>query len=198
MKPIQVYNQTTQGLPSWAKGVIAVTVLAGAAFIAYKVYKLLNTTVTNITDRKDEKETIKLVDKEIKAKIKAGDSPTFNLSSYKSTANSIAEKVQGCLDEAKETEVIKLIIARVKKPLDWMLLSQAFDTRKIDNCGIWPIDGGDTNFELGNLLKTKFTTKTQPTNKIQVDNFYYDTAKSGEKTTFDILNIWLKKINVFI
>ena len=39
MKPIQVYNQTTQGLPSWAKGVIAVGVTAGAIWLIVKGYK---------------------------------------------------------------------------------------------------------------------------------------------------------------
>jgi hypothetical protein len=39
MKPIQVYNQTTQGLPSWAKGVIAVGVTAGAIWLMVKGYK---------------------------------------------------------------------------------------------------------------------------------------------------------------
>ena len=199
MKPSQASNQTTEGLPSWAKGIIAVTVLAGAAFVAYKVYKLLNTAVTNITEGKDEKETIRLVEKEIKEKIKAGDSPSFSLSSYKSTANSIAEKMQGCHDEKNEIEVIKLVIKQVKKPLDWLLLSQAFDKRKIDNCGIWPLDGGDTFYELGNLLKTELKTKTQPTTaNIQVDNFLYDTKVSGVKKTYDILDIWLKKIKIKI
>jgi hypothetical protein len=39
MKPIQVYNQTTQKLPTWAKGVIALGVTAGAIWLMVKGYK---------------------------------------------------------------------------------------------------------------------------------------------------------------
>jgi hypothetical protein len=39
MKPLQVYNQTTQKLPTWAKGVIALGVTAGAIWLMVKGYK---------------------------------------------------------------------------------------------------------------------------------------------------------------
>jgi hypothetical protein len=192
MKPLQVYNQTTQGLPSWAKGVIAVSVIAAVGIVAYKVYKL----VSNIGEGKDEKVVLDLVDKEIKEKIKTGDSLSKPLSTYASTANAIEEKLQGCELSAKpEVEVIKLVIGQVKKPIDWLQLTKAFGKRKIDDCG-W----GSTDYELGNLLKNQLDQYLDNmTGKIvKADNFIYNQDVSGIKTTFDILNIYLKKIGVNI
>ena len=194
MKPLQVYNQTTQGLPSWAKGVIAVSVIAAVGIVAYKVYKL----VSNIGEGKDEKVVLDLVDKEIKDKIKAGESLTKPLSTYASTANAIEEKLQGCELSAKpEVEVIKLVIGQVKTPLDWLQLTKAFGKRKIDNCGV---GNGETIYELGNLLKDQLDQYLDSmTGKIvKADNFIYNQDVSGIKTTFDILNIYLKKIKVYI
>ena len=192
MKPLQVYNQTTQGLPSWAKGVIAVSVIAAVGIVAYKVYKL----VSDIGEGKDEKAVLNLVDKEIKDKIKAGESLSKPLSTYASTANAIEEKLKGCELSAKpEVEVIKLVIGQVKKPIDWLQLTAAFGKRKIDDCG-W----GSTDYELGNLLKNQLDQylDLQTGGEVKADNFYYSQKVSGIKTTFDILNIYLKKIGVNI
>lgn len=195
IKKSQASNQSTEGLPSWAKGIIAVTVLAGAAFVAYKVYKL----VSNIGEGKDEKAVLNLVDKEIKDKIKAGDSLSKPLSTYASTANAIEEKLKGCeLSAEPEIAVIKLVIGQVKKPIDWLQLTAAFGKRKIDDCG-W----GSTDYELGNLLKdqlvAKITKLSSPTFKIiKQDNFYYNVDISGSKTTLEILQVYLKSIGVSI
>jgi hypothetical protein len=187
MKPLQVYNQTTQGLPSWAKGVIAVSVIAAVGIVAYKVYKL----VSNIGEGKDEKVVLDLVDKEIKDKIKAGESLTKPLSTYASTANAIEEKLKGCDSPKSEIDVIKLVIGQVKTPIDWLQLTKAFGKRKIDNCS-W----GSTDYELGNLLKNELDWNVA--GEIKADNYYYNSKASGEKSTFDILNIYLKKIKVYI
>jgi len=197
MKPIQAYKQTTEGLPSWAKGVIAISVIAAVGIVAYKVYKL----VSNIGEVKDEKAVLNLVDKEIKDKIKAGDSLSKPLSTYASTANAIAAKLEGCETEPKpEIDVIKLVISQVKKPIDWLQLTKAFDIRKIDNCGIL---NGETSYELGALLKEQLDWKIKATSTtsekiIKQDNFYYNVDVSGSKTTFEILNIYLKQIGVNI
>jgi hypothetical protein len=189
MKPIQVYNQTTQGLPSWAKGVIAVSVIAAVGIVAYKVYKLLQVASTGT----DEKETIRLVDKEIKDKIKAGDSPSFALSKYNSTASSIETMLAGIETTGTEIKVIKEVIDTVKKPIDWLLLTRAFGKRNVPDA-FW----GSTPYELGGLLKEQLDQTLTSEFDVITPNFKYDPAKSGNKTSFDVLQIYLKKIGVQI
>ena len=189
MKPSQASNQSTQGLPSWAKGIIAVTVLAGAAFVAYKVYKFLQ----KAGEGKDEKETIRLVDVEIKEKIKAGDSPSFALSKYNSTASTIETLLAGFETEASEKKVVELVIDTVKKPIDWLLLARAFGKRNVDDAFF-----GTTAYDLGGLLKEQLDHIQSVTNNINTPNFKHSKLINGKKTYYEILKVYLDKIGVKI
>lgn len=180
-------------LPIYVKLAIGISIVGVVGFVAYKIYKK----VQGIGESKDEQKVLDLVDKELKDKLKAGDSLSKPLSTYQSTANAIEEKLKGCETIGTEVDVIKLVIGQVKKPIDWLQLTKAFGKRKIDDCGPW----GDTDYELGNLLKDQLdstVTLTYGGPEIKADNFTYNVVKSGTKKTFDILNIYLKKIGVNI
>jgi hypothetical protein len=183
------YNKGGSILPPYVKLAIGISIIGVVGFAAYKIYK----SISGIGGGKDENKVLDLVDKELKDKIKAGDSLSKPLSTYQSTANAIEEKLQGCETVISEIDVVKLVIGQVKKPIDWLQLTKAFGKRKIDNCG-WLT--GDTEYELGNLLKDQLDQV--PEGEIKADNFVYSTVKSGRKNTFDILKIYLTKIGVSI
>lgn len=193
MKKVQV------NLPIYVKLAIGISILGVAGFVTYKLYKKL----TSIGEGKDEQKVLDLVDKELKDKIKTGETLSKPLSTYQSTANAIEEKLKGCETVGTEIEVIKLVIGQVKKPIDWLQLVKAFGKRNIPDC----LGFASTQYELGNLLKdqldstvtwipTGFTTSVFK--EIKADNFTYNVVTSGSKKTFDILNIYLKKIGVNI
>lgn len=183
---------SNKGLPPWAKGLIAVSVTGVVIFVAYKLYKLLDKEKRQ--DRADAKDTVAETESEINRLLKAGQKPSKPISTYKSTASSIAEKLQGCESRvAPETDVIKMICSVVKKRLDWLVLVREFGVKQIDDCG-YP--SGSTEYELGKLLKDQLDWTFN--GKLEADGFNYDAKVSGNKTTFDILNIYLKKIGVTI
>jgi hypothetical protein len=188
MKKVQV------NLPIYVKLAIGISILGVAGFVTYKLYKKL----TSIGEGKDEQKVLDLVDKELKDKIKAGETLSKPLSTYQSTANSIEQKLKGCeTDPEPEVDVIKLVISQVKKPIDWLQLTKAFGKRNIPDC----LGFGSEQYELGNLLKEQLDWNLRSTGaitEVKADNFYYNVKVSGGKSTFDILNIYLKKIGVNI
>lgn len=184
-------NPTQTGLPAWAKGVIAVTLIGAGVFVAYKIYKFIEG--KDREEKKNAEDVIKEQDKEIKNEIKNGETPSKPLSTYKSTANTIFELLDGCELLASEIKVVQEVVKQVKKPLDWKILSREFGVRKVDDCGPW----GETTYELGNLLKTELDAKVSTT-MVVADGYTYNPIKSGAKTTFEILNIYLRKIGVTI
>tara|TARA_R110000868_G_scaffold181220_7_gene422073 strand:- start:950 stop:1516 length:567 start_codon:yes stop_codon:yes gene_type:complete len=188
MKKVQV------NLPVYVKLAIGLSILGVVGFVTYKIYKK----ITSVGEGKDEQKVLDLVDKELKDRIKAGETLSKALSTYQSTANSIEEKLKGCeLTDEPEVAVIKLVISQVKKPIDWLQLTKAFGKRKIPNC----LGFESTEYELGNLLKDQLDTKLTlfgVNTEVKADNFYYNVRTSGVKTTFDILNIYLKKIGVTV
>ena len=175
-------------LPPYVKLAIGVSIVGVSLFIAYKVYKAIKES----KDSQGIKDALKENEKEIKTLLNKGESTTKPLSVYNTTANSIAEKLSGCENVNTEVDVIKLITQVVKKPLDWNVLVKAFNKRTIDDCGPW----GETNYDLATLLKDQLDQTYNM--KVVGYGFVYDGTKSGSKKTFDILNIYLKKIGVTI
>jgi hypothetical protein len=183
------YNRGGGFLPPYIKFAIGISIVGVIGFIAYKLYKK----AADLGEGKDEKATLKLQDKELKEEMKKGETLSKSLSSYQSTANTIEQKLAGLETPKTEVEVVQLVINQVKKPIDWLQLSKAFGTRKIDNAG-WGT--GDTNYDLATLLKEQLDQ--QFGGKIVADNFVYDSAKSGYKTGYEVLNIYLKKFGITI
>lgn len=185
-------DNTKTGLPSWAKGVIAVALVGVGAFVLYKVYKFVEG-----SDRKRKKEAddvVKEQEKEIKAEINKGETPSRPLSTYKSSANTIFEYLNGAEKPSTEIKVIQEVVKQVKKPLDWKLLSREFGRRKVENWGGF----GDTEYELGTLLKEQLDSIVAPPTIVDAEGFRYNSIKSGKKTAFEVLNTYLKSIGVTI
>ena len=182
--------QVTQGLPSWAKGVIAVVAVGGVVFIGYKVYKLLQ----DITQGKDQRDVIKSVKQEIKQELDAGKNPSHPMSVYRSAVNQIKSNLNDCEANINdETNVIKLLTKVVKNNLDWKILQQEWDVKEVEDCAIWT----STKYELAELLQDQLDQKYVFTlGKLVGENFIYDPKTSGEKSTFDILKTYFNKIGV--
>ena len=186
-------DNTKTGLPSWAKGVIAVALIGVGAFVLYKVYKFVEGSDRRKTKEADD--VIKEQEKEIKAEINKGETPSRPLSTYKSSANTIFELLDGCETLSSEIKVIQEVVKQVKKPLDWKLLSREFGTKKVDNCG-WGT--GETPYELGTLLKEQLDSIVAPPTIVNAEGFRYNSITSGKKTAFEVLNTYLRSIGVTI
>ena len=174
------------GIPPLFKGIIAVVVVGGAAFLGYKIYKLIKSGA----ETKDQKAVGDAATKDLKEEIKKGETLSKPTSAYKSAANYIKNQLDGCDTVFNQTNVVNQIISVVKKPADWFYLVKTFDTKKIDNCGFLT---GDTDYDLPTLLKDQLDTNAT---QIKVDNFLYRPDKDGRKTFYQVLQMYLKKIGV--
>lgn len=177
MKPTKV--NYFQELPTWAKGVIGIAVVGGAALLAYKSYKWFQ-------DYKESQEAGASVDaaedefKDLDEK----DNLSFNKAAYVSLANDIAFKLSGCEMATTEVATIIAITRVVKKPIDWYYLVKVFGVRKIDDCPF-----GETPYSLPELLKDQLDTFTE----------YYNIPLVGSGFTtnsYSILESYLSKIGV--
>ena len=191
MNKVRYINVKDTGLPGWAVGIIAVTLVGGAAFIAYKVYKKLTEGQGGATtETEGVKAVLDEVQKELKNETKKGEVLSKPLSAYKSAANTIFQKLDGCDSIQAETEAIVTVINVVDKKIDWLELQNAFGRRKVDNCGIGT---GETEYDLATLLKEQLDGSPRA---IATKKFVYNSAKSGVRTGADILNLYLSKIGV--
>lgn len=125
-------NLQTQGLPSWAKGVIAIAVTGAAVFIGYKIYKL-------ITDKqgKEDKEREKDIEKDIDKSITKGNeklNANYTTAQYISYANSIFDELNGF--GAGSALVIEKTLMAMKNDLDVLNLIKAYGTRQRTVFGI--------------------------------------------------------------
>jgi hypothetical protein len=106
-----------QSLPSWAKGAVAVAVIAGIGIIGFVIYK-------NFKPRtKEEKE----LDKDEDTFISQGQKPSFPKSQYTAFADTIQqENLSWNTDEEKIYGIFK----QMKNDLDIVMLIQAFGERR--------------------------------------------------------------------
>jgi hypothetical protein len=180
--------QVTQGLPSWAKGVIAVVAVGGVVFIGYKVYKLLQ----DITQGKDQRDVIKSVKQEIKTELTQGAKPSHPMSTYRTAVNQIKNLLDDCESDINyELDVIKLLTRVVKTNLDWKILQQEWDVKEVEDC----FSPTTTKYELAELLQEQLDT-TLVTGGLVGDGFVYEASKSGRKKTIDILKTYFNKVGV--
>lgn len=136
-------------LPKWANGLLVVGSLVIVGTVAYYLYKKIK----KQEEEKSSKETVDLVDKELKNIQKQGgvnSTPSFTPSTYQTAANTIATMLDGCETAQTELKVIEIVANVIKRPIDWLTLVKAFGVRKIDNCGFGT---GDTTYDLPTLLK---------------------------------------------
>jgi len=138
-------NQYYQSLPSWAKGTLAVAVIAGIGILGFVIYK-------NFKPRtKEQKE----LDKDEDTFIEQGQKPSFPKSQYTAFADTIQqENLSFNTDEGKIYDIFK----QMKNDLDIILLIEAFGERRpqftLNNVGLVPFLNEDLNSsEIGEINK---------------------------------------------
>lgn len=125
-------NLQIQGLPSWAKGIIAITVTGTAVFLGYKIYKLV-TDKQGKEDKEREKDIEKDIDKSItKENVKLN--ANYTTAQYISYANSIFDELNGF--GAGSALVIEKALMAMKNDLDVLNLIKAYGTRQRTVFGI--------------------------------------------------------------
>jgi len=113
------------GLPSWAKGVLAVAVVAGIAGVVYVLYKKTK----DVKEDKTNKAENTAAESELSQEIRKGIKPTYPKSQYDSYANSIHEAMNG---SGTDENLIKRVFANLKNNADFLSLTSAYGTRTVD------------------------------------------------------------------
>ena len=179
-----------KGLPTWAKGIIAIAIVGGIGIVGYTIYKKLK----SVGDKgKDDtaKETEKLAAKDYNDLVKAGQKITFPPSAYAAANETIVKLLDGCESIFSEIKAIEEVIKVVKKPVDWYYLVKTFGQKDIDNCGYWQ---GETRYSLEGLLKEQLN---------QSKTYLFGATLGGWKcpagvyqNSKDILSAYLKTVGI--
>ncbi len=140
---------TDGGLPGWAKGVIAISLVGGIAVTAYLVY----TNLQKIGDGKDYKDTVKDSNSEL-VDLSKTEKPSFPDSQYSGWANSIFTMLTGC-DGYKNGPAVANILFQLKNTTDYLKLIKAFGVRDVEGC--W---SSDYKADLPTVLKKELMETT--------------------------------------
>jgi len=114
-------KETFNNLPQWAKGVIAVVLVGGAALITYKVYKSLSKT----GGEKDAEESLKDTNKDIKELSKI-EKPCCIPAQYGAYSDALFEAMHGM---GTDEDTILDVFGKMKNTIDVLYLIQAFGIR---------------------------------------------------------------------
>jgi hypothetical protein len=180
-------KQQVNTLPPWAKGLIAVALVGTAFYVVWQAKKLVEG-LKKTQGEKDSTSELNATQNELNQLQNQGEKLSFPLSNYSSSANTIANLLDGCETFTSELAAIEEVIKVVKKPIDWLQLQKSFGTKTIDNCG-WMT--GETPYALGSLLKEQLDSSGAYT--LNYPNY----KKSGfVLNSRDILSGYLKSIGV--
>lgn len=120
-------KESFQGLPQWAKGIIAIAVIGGIAYVGYKIYDAFSTGA--IAQRKEGKEE----ESELKTLIKSGNPPTLSRAELIAKANQLQAAFNGI---GHDFNGIIRVFIQVKNYADLLALISVYGVRKI-NSGIY-------------------------------------------------------------
>jgi len=142
----QFAKQSFTGLPPWAKGVIAVAIIGGIGYIAYKFLKAPGKIKEGQGNRQEENSANKDLDK----LISAGKGPTLSKTQYLQYANQLQSAMDGY---GTDNGAILKIFANVKNEADVLAIITAYGIRKISS-GTW---NPEPNYEgtLGGALSSE-------------------------------------------
>lgn len=128
-------KQSFTGLPTWAKGVIAVGILAGVGFIVYKVIKTIGDKEDREKNKRDKAE-INDVEKELN---KLNEDPSKKQTISTSEASGIANKLFAAMNGMGTTTTeIETQLLRLKNQADWLAVRAGYGTRTL-NSGVWGV-----------------------------------------------------------
>jgi hypothetical protein len=123
---------TDQGLPGWAKGVIAITLVAGIGIGVYVGFRFVKKKLGSA----DFKDTIKDGNSEL-VDLSKVEKASFPDSTYSGWANSIFTMLTGC-DAYKNETAVTNILFQLKNSTDWLKLQKAYGVREMEGC--WSSD----------------------------------------------------------
>ena len=144
-KALEVWS----GLPTWAKGIIAVGGLAIIYFTGKGIIKRL----ARAKESQDSKESVKDASNDRASLLRKGLKPSFPPTQYKGWANAIEQSFEGCdpfgnvtwgADSplgtvsywSKSGYNVAKIFAQLKNDVDFLTLVLAWGVRTYDECGI--------------------------------------------------------------
>lgn len=119
MEKSGVYKFYTE-LPTWAKGVFGVAVLAGVGLVGYGIYKKVHKT----SQEKQALEGVKDVNADIR-KLLQYEKPSYIQSQYSAFADALFEAMQGLGTEKS----LNTTFSKIKNTIDILYLNQAFGIR---------------------------------------------------------------------
>ena len=122
---------TGGGLPSWAKGILAV---GGAAVVFFVIRGILKK-VKEQSETKENRQTVIQQNQEKKDLENQGMKLTYPKSQYKAWADALENEFSGCDPFNKSRHLIFEITDKIKNDLDFLELQTAFNIRKYDQCG---------------------------------------------------------------
>jgi hypothetical protein len=114
-------KQSFTGLPSWAKGVVAIAAVGGVVYLVYKFQKS-GKTILKTPDEKTDQEEAKQQEEELQKELKKKPL-TYPLSQYKTFANVIEEATN---EEGTDEEAIYAIFRKLKSNADYLALQKAW------------------------------------------------------------------------
>ena len=146
-KALEIWN----GLPPWAKGVVAVGGLAAAYFAARGVINSIKRRIDTANSKRTQRE----FQDDLRRLASQGIRPTFLESQYRGWADQIEKQFSGC--DFKENifdmtdpllvwaggysgsgKLFVSITKNLRNDADFAALVTAYGVRTYDQCGIWP------------------------------------------------------------
>lgn len=137
-------------LPTWAKGIIAVGVLGGIAYIGYKIIKKAE----QVADTKYGKNDLSDVGSTLKELAKKGIKPQLTDGQLAVMAGTLRESFEGCMTNNDD---IDNVFRKCTNEADVLSLIQKYGMRKYDACN-WEFDFGDKEYTLPQALNSEGNT----------------------------------------
>lgn len=126
-KVIEIWN----GLPTWAKGVVAVGGLAIIYFTSRSIVKAIK----GSESVRLQKQTVTEVKSDIRDLEKKGIKPNYPDSQYQMWANAIKSHFEGCDPLNTAIDTVKDVFNGLKNNADFAKLVSAWGTKTYDQCG---------------------------------------------------------------
>ena len=140
-KNIELAKQSFTGLPTWAKGVVAVVVVGGIGYLVYKLIKVGGGVKENKTERQEDNSWNKELDQ-----LNSNESTKMTLS--KAQLLSMANKIHAAMDGyGTDEEAIIKAFRILKNNADFAGLQSAYGVQEISSGRFNP----EPNFT-GNLI----------------------------------------------
>lgn len=158
-KTLEVWN----GLPTWAKGAIAV----GGVAILYFTGRWIVKSISAGKGKREQLVTINEIKDDIRVLNQQGVRPSYPDSQYTMWANKIKNAFDGCDPLEVSQNTVNQIFRELKNDADFAKLVQAWGTKTYDQCG-WGT--GDVTGDLTYAIRDELDdTEIRNANKILSD-----------------------------